>query len=71
MFSMDDETILVHAKDLCRMLNAQHYYTDTGGMAILCEDCGVIVRGESEAAEHAQRLGHYSMQEVKNVDNKG
>ena len=64
IWDSDDEYILSKSLELCRKLNEKHYYTDTGGMAIQCKECGVIIYGEKQAAGHAQQTGHYEMGEV-------
>ena len=64
VWDSDDGEILSKALDLCRKLQAKHYFTDTGGMAIKCNICGVIVYGEGQAAGHAQQTNHYDMAEV-------
>ncbi|TGO80154.1 hypothetical protein BELL_0013g00050 [Botrytis elliptica] len=64
VFDKSDDTIIAKAVELCSKLREKHYYTDTGGMAIKCKDCGVIIHGETQAAAHAQQLGHYNMAEV-------
>jgi ubiquitin thioesterase OTU1 len=64
MWDSDDSEILEKAKALCKKLNAKHYYTDTGGMAIKCKICGIVVYGEAQAGTHAQQTGHYDMAEV-------
>jgi ubiquitin thioesterase OTU1 len=60
----DDDEILIKAVELCKKLQAKHYFTDTGGMAIRCNICKVIVYGEGQATGHAQQTGHYDMNEV-------
>jgi len=60
----DDDEILVLAQDLCKKLQDRHYYTDTGGMAIKCNVCEVVVYGEGQAGGHATQTGHYDMAEV-------
>jgi len=64
VWDSDDNGILARAKELCRKLQAKHYYTDTGGMAIRCNICGWIGHGEHEAAGHAKETGHYDMIEM-------
>ncbi|KAB8293104.1 hypothetical protein EYC80_007463 [Monilinia laxa] len=64
IFEASDDTIITKAVELCSKLKEKHYFTDTGGMAIKCKDCGVIVHGETQAASHAQQMGHYNMAEV-------
>lgn len=70
IFDQDDDYILTKALELCKKLQAKHYYTDTGGMAIKCNICGVVVYGEGQAAGHAGQTGHYDMAEVQTVGGK-
>ncbi|RFU30975.1 hypothetical protein B7463_g5353, partial [Scytalidium lignicola] len=64
VWDSDDEEILTMARVLCQKLQEKHYFTDTAGMAIRCNICGVIVHGETAAASHAQETNHYDMAEV-------
>lgn len=64
VWDADDHEILGKALELCKKLQARHYFTDTGGMAIKCNECGAIVYGEGQAAGHAGQTGHYDMAEV-------
>lgn len=66
IWDSDDDDILIKAQELCKNLQAQHYFTDTGGMAIRCGVCGWIGYGEGQASTHAQQTGHYDMAEVNN-----
>ena len=67
MWDSDDDTILFKALDLCRILKERHYYTDTGGMAIRCNECGAISYGEAQASGHASQTGHYVSNHVLGV----
>ena len=58
-----DSTLLEQAVLLCQMLQNKHYYTDTAGFKIRCNDCGVVVTGERGATEHAAKTGHYNFGE--------
>lgn len=64
IWDSDDDEILIKAQELCRKLQEKHYYTDTGGMAIKCNNCGTIVYGEAQASTHATQTGHYDMGEI-------
>lgn len=64
VWDSDDDEILFMAVELCKKLQEKHYYTDTGGMAIKCNECGLIIYGEAQAATHAQQTNHYDMAEV-------
>jgi ubiquitin thioesterase OTU1 len=59
-----DDYILEKARELAKKLEQMHYYTDTGGMPIRCNDCKTVVYGEKQAADHATRTGHYDMAEI-------
>lgn len=65
IWDSDDDYILNKALVLCRKLKERHYFTDTGGMAIKCNECGVVIYGEKQASGHAQQTGHYDMAEVQ------
>jgi len=47
-------------------LKEKHYFTDTGGMKIKCNvrGCGWTGHGQGQASGHAERSGHYDMEEV-------
>jgi ubiquitin thioesterase OTU1 len=64
VWDSDDNEVLEHAIELCKKLQARHYYTDTGGMAIRCNECGWVGNGEVQASGHAQQMKHYDMAEV-------
>jgi ubiquitin thioesterase OTU1 len=55
--------ILPHAVELCRKLQEKHYYTDTAGFSIKCNDCGATCIGEAGAQAHAKKTGHYNFGE--------
>lgn len=61
-----DSEILSKAMELCRILQAKHYYSNTRSMKIRCNTCGAIFYGEHSAAQHAQQIGHSDMSELNN-----
>ena len=63
VFDAADAEILDKAKELCRVLQRKHYYTDTSGFAVSCLDCGWKGRGEKGATKHAAETGHYNFDE--------
>lgn len=65
VWETSDDMVLSKALELCKKLNSKHYFTDTGGMAIKCNDCGSILYGQGQASGHAERFGHYDMEEVQ------
>lgn len=58
------EEVLSGALKLCKELQKQHYYTDTAGFKIKCNDCGTLCVGEKGAQEHAMKTGHYNFGEA-------
>lgn len=63
VFSASDDEILEKAKDLCRVLQKKHYYTDTSKFSIKCLACGWKGKGEKDATQHAIETNHYSFDE--------
>jgi len=60
---LSDE-ILQSAVTLCERLQARHYYTDTAGFQLKCNDCGATCIGEAGATRHAEQTGHYNFGEA-------
>ena len=57
---MDDEDggALEGARELCKVLQQRHYFTDTAGFTIRCGTCGWTGKGEKGATQHAATTGH-------------
>ena len=55
---------LPHAVALCQKLQEKHYFTDTAGFQILCNDCEATMTGEAAAMKHAQETGHMNFGEA-------
>lgn len=58
------DEILPPAQELCKKLQEKHYYTDTAGFQLKCEDCGAKLVGEKGAQQHAAETGHYNFGEA-------
>lgn len=52
------EEVLPAAMQLCQVLQQRKYFTDTSGFNLKCEECGVPLRGERGAQDHAAKTGH-------------
>lgn len=63
VFDAADDVALERSVELCRILQAEHYYTDTAGFRIRCNTCGGTFVGEKGAAKHASQTGHYDFGE--------
>ncbi|EFY99539.1 OTU-like cysteine protease [Metarhizium robertsii] len=62
----DDSEVLVKAKMLVEELNANHYYTDTDGLVLKCNEdgCEWIGNGQLAARKHAEATGHTQLTEI-------
>ena len=58
VFESEDDTVLQGAVELCRALRSKHYYTDTSGFDLKCQECGQSLKGEKAALQHAKNTGH-------------
>ena len=58
IFDSFDDNILVLARELCKGLQRQGYFTDTGGFKVMCNVCGDGFTGEKGAVDHAEMTGH-------------
>ncbi|KAJ5210328.1 Ovarian tumor otubain [Penicillium cf. griseofulvum] len=64
IFEAIDPVVLQKAKELCRVLQGKHYYTDTSGFTVRCNICGGTFTGERGATKHAAETGHYDFGEA-------
>ena len=53
-----DGGALEAARELCRVLQGRHYFTDTHGFTVKCNTCGQAGTGEQWALQHARSTGH-------------
>ncbi|OQE29530.1 hypothetical protein PENSTE_c002G01350 [Penicillium steckii] len=63
IFEAVDPVVLEKAKQVCRVLQSKHYYTDTSGFLVRCNTCGETFTGEKGAVQHATATGHYDFGE--------
>ncbi|MCJ1471602.1 ubiquitin-specific protease otu1 [Lambiella insularis] len=64
VFDAADDVVLARAVELCKVLQGQHYYTDTAAFKIKCNVCKTMCTGEKGATEHASLTGHYDFGEA-------
>ncbi|KGO65435.1 Ovarian tumor, otubain [Penicillium italicum] len=64
IFEAVDPVVLQKAKELCRVLQGKHYYTDTSRFTVRCNTCGGTFTGERGATKHATETGHYDFGEA-------
>jgi ubiquitin thioesterase OTU1 len=53
-----DGGALEAAVELCKVLQSRHYYTDTHGFTVKCNQCGQTGTGQQWAVQHARGTGH-------------
>lgn len=61
---MSDERILQEAETLAREANSSRQFTDVNKFSLKCLDCQVLLKGQTEAQEHAKTSGHINFGEV-------
>jgi len=62
--SSSDKSILVAARAAAAEAKAAHNYTDTAGFTLKCLVCGLRMKGETEAQQHAKTTKHSNFSEV-------
>jgi len=65
VFPVGDDVVLTAASQLVSQLKERHYYTDTATFDLRCAVCGVGLKGEAGAREHAMRTGHVEFGEYR------
>lgn len=60
----EDGGVLDAARELCRVLQQRHYYTDTQRFDVRCNTCGWTGKGERSATTHATETGHVDFGEA-------
>jgi ubiquitin thioesterase OTU1 len=62
-FNAGDEDVLKAAKEIAKILKDRHYFTDTAGFELKCNDCGWTGNGEKAAQAHGEATGHSNFSE--------
>lgn len=70
IWSTDDSEVVEKAQELVDKLNACHYYTDTEGLILKCNEprCDWIGSGQAAAQMHAESTGHSNMSEISDFE---
>ncbi|KAK7072195.1 aminotransferase [Halocaridina rubra] len=63
IFPSSDEYVLSQAKEIAMEAKQSGQYTDTNVFSLECKECGVIMRGEKQALEHAKNTDHSKFDE--------
>jgi len=58
-----DGGALEAARELCKVLQGRHYFTDTHGFDVACGQCREKGKGQMWAVEHARTTGHTAFTE--------
>ncbi|PAA82233.1 hypothetical protein BOX15_Mlig003326g2, partial [Macrostomum lignano] len=64
-FPISDESVDAKALELGKEAKSAGQFTDMSKFQLRCGDCGVYLRGEAEARQHAKSTGHTSFTETK------
>jgi ubiquitin thioesterase OTU1 len=65
IFSPNDVFVLERAKEVCHNEHQRKAYTDTSNFTLRCLVCQQGLRGQQEAAQHAQATGHSNFAEFR------
>lgn len=60
VFPVHDDSVLDAARKLVEGLKGRHYFTDTATFDLRCGVCGIGLKGEKGAREHAMSTGRES-----------
>lgn len=63
---VEDEEVLIKAKDLVGKLHGAHYFTNMDGLVLKCDvaGCGWIGSGQADGQRHAEETGHTQLSEI-------
>ncbi|OAA81902.1 Ovarian tumor, otubain [Akanthomyces lecanii RCEF 1005] len=63
---VEDEEVLIKAKDLVGKLHGAHYFTNMDGLVLKCNvaGCGWIGSGQADGQRHAEETGHTQLSEI-------
>lgn len=64
-FEPSDALAMQKARDVCMIAHQAQRYTDTQNFRIMCDICGIRLKGEKEVVEHANSTGHGKFSEAK------
>jgi len=64
LHSAEDKSVSSKALMSAQIAKASHNYTDTSGFSLKCLVCGVRLKGEREAQQHATNTRHTNFSEV-------
>jgi len=63
-FGSEDDRVLQAAEKIATILKSKHYFTDTAGFKLKCEQCGWKGKGEKSAQAHNNATGHIDFTEA-------
>lgn len=64
IFETNDANILELAMQIAREAKASHQFTDTKNFSLRCQICNTLLRGETEAQQHAKQTTHTAFAEI-------
>ena len=64
---MSDDNVFQEAKLLAQQAKSSRQYTDVNKFYLKCLDCQIIMKGQSEAQDHAKTSGHINFGEVASM----
>jgi ubiquitin thioesterase OTU1 len=67
LWEVGDGVVLARARELCGILRAQSYFTNTENFGLVCTagGCGWVGQGWKEAGAHSKRTGHGGFDQIQ------
>lgn len=64
MFPSSDEEVFEQAQSIAKEAKSSKQFTDTNKFTLKCFDCGILIKGQVEAQQHAKSTKHTNFGEV-------
>lgn len=64
IFPIEDNAVYLQAEQLAQEAKSSRQFTDVNKFTLKCNDCGIYLKGQVEAQQHAKQTAHVSFGEV-------
>lgn len=64
MFDINDDDVMRQAEQLAQEAKSSRQYTDVDKFMLKCMECGIHLKGQAGAQQHASSTNHTSFGEI-------
>lgn len=64
IFPIEDNAVYLQAEQLAQEAKSSRQFTDVNKFTLKCNDCGIFLKGQVEAQQHAKKTSHVNFGEV-------